>query len=183
MIKLKLITVFICLTTFSSFAQIEAETPINKGSWLVGGNLNFSMGESDFKFDEFNANPMVGYFVGKKLVFGISQSFNYSRSNVTGKWLGSYTLQPFARYYFNQKKFTPFVEAAYGPEWWKGEFTFGSESYRTKGTTLSLRGAVGANYFISKNVALESIINYNPTSSYSDINFNVGLQFFIGRKK
>jgi opacity protein-like surface antigen len=173
--------VIISICSHSLFAQDETETFIGKGSWLVGGNLSLALAVGEtYDLTTFSVTPMGGYFVGNKLAVGLSTSYQYYKGSSNSQ---AFSVQPFLRYYFLQKKLAPYGEVAYGGGWTQNEVfdSFLGETVTVKSSSSFYRVAAGLNYFVSKNVALDGNLRYsrNNDFDYGIVSFNVGLQFFI----
>lgn len=114
----------------------------------------------------------------------MSLGYSYTHFSSENNFQNS-TILPFARYYFSQKKLAPYVEVAYGGGWTRSKNTFNGESTISKNSSEVYRIGVGVNYFIAKNVAIESNLSYDHVnikdSDYEvgSFNLNVGLQFFL----
>lgn len=157
--------------------SVEEENYISKGQWLIGGSGNISLGTpEELDFNQFSISPMGGYFVGQKIVLGLSTGYSYYKGTSQSLYL-----LPFARYYFTQNKLAPFAEVAYGGSWARLEYAGSDGEVVEKISGTGYRIGTGLNYFISRNVALEGNLRYarNTDADSGTLNLSAGLQFFI----
>jgi len=103
--------------------QTTVQAQLNKGQWLVGGNISFTHQSNnytsgsyttDYKSTSFQAAPDAGYFIMKKLAVGLRPGISTSNSTTSGNGAEAnytfsykdkatstnYTIAPFVRYYF-----------------------------------------------------------------------------------
>lgn len=115
----------LCFFSVILFSNIHAQ--LNKGQWLVGGNVNFSLSRQNNKQDLINGNvkttalqaePGAGYFIIDKLAVGIrpglsinntnsNYAYNIGNNSFSSESISkstAFTLSPFLRYYFLPKK-------------------------------------------------------------------------------
>jgi hypothetical protein len=92
--------VAIVLLLVSLFGMAYAQnSPIDKGSKIVGGGLSFlSLGEGDYKRNIIEFNPSFGVFVKPGLFLG--GTLLYSRDSFNDYVTTSYGIGPNLRYYF-----------------------------------------------------------------------------------
>ena len=189
MIRLTGITIamMICILSVSFGQEEPGKNYISKGQWLIGGNLSLYTTD-DFDDFTFSFSPSGGYLITNKLALGLRTSFSNTRIvDVDGENLGRHnavSLAPFARYYVSVNRFAPFAEVSYGGAWHKMESNFSGTPTTSKDNSTFYSAGVGANYFLSKNVALEGALIYSKTiDSYYDgtVGFDLGLQFFLSR--
>jgi hypothetical protein len=128
---------------------------IRKGMISLGGNLSFSTQTFETSRDSrtvLNFTPALSYFLFPKISFGVAaQLYNLS---VAGQNTTDWGIGPSIRYYFNNKRFAPFLGAG---------LSFGSSTSSEtddKFSTSRVILAIGGDYFVVKNVAVELIINY-----------------------
>jgi outer membrane protein W len=157
---------------------------IIKGSWMLDGGLHYNQNtcyDNWFgvieRTDLTNAhlNGTVGYFLTDKLAWGVNAGFDVikQRTEATGflpfrssnNSRENYHISPFVRYYFNPKSnFKTFYELSVGSNWDRSERAY----FRSSETPivrdhfyLNVKNALGANYFLTQNLALEASISYN----------------------
>lgn len=150
---MKLVSVlFVFLFSFSLIAQ----TPLEKGTISLNGSLSYSSQSYDGSDDSRNIlmlNPQAGYFIAENFSLGLSLSYiNYSLGSASSTEWG---IGPSLRYYFPTEKVKPFFSLGYG-------YTKSSNSSNDDkwvGTQFII--TAGLDYFIVKNVALETIASYS----------------------
>lgn len=150
---MKSVTLFFVL--FLS-VSVMAQSPISKGTINLNGNLSFS----SQSFEEGNENrnvlilnPHIGYFFADNISFGLSLSYN--RISLGSASNTNWGIGPNLRYYFALENVKPFVSIGY----LYTETFNSSNDDKWKGSQFRITG--GLDYFITKNVALESTISYN----------------------
>ena len=100
-------------------AGTTAFSQVNKGQWLVGGNMDFTASKNgDYKANTFEFAPNAGYFFIDNLAGGLKLNTNLGKSesgNTETKSTG-FSIAPFIRYYFlpAAEKINVFADAAYG---------------------------------------------------------------------
>lgn len=184
---MKLRSVFI---VFLFSTSLIAQTPMEKGTISLNGSLSFSSQSYDGSNDNRNIlmlNPQAGYFIAENFSLGLSLSYvNYSLGSTSSTEWG---IGPSLRYYLTSEKVKPFFSLGYG-------YTKSSSSSNDDkwiGTQFII--TAGLDYFIIKNVALETIASYSFNneklpdsykSFYKNIDqksktfmIGVGLNYFI----
>ena len=178
---MKKVSVCLCLIiAFNATAQIK------KGSWMLGGtaaggmmNLVSNTDEiTDFKGRFFNFKPEIGYFVTPKLAVGarfkanlmhsshVNNSANFGMSYFTWNER-SYMFSPFMRYYFYTKRaFNFYYQFNTSGELSRSQFTVNYKPNQplkdwSTFTTFSVSNSLGFDYFLTKNIALETDWNYS----------------------
>lgn len=150
---MKLRSVFI---VFLFSISLLAQTPMEKGTISLNGSLSYSSQSYDGADDSrkiLMLNPQAGYFVAENFSLGLSLSYiNYSLGSASSTEWG---IGPSLRYYFPAEKVKPFVSLGYG-------YTKSSHSSNDDewvGTQFII--TAGLDYFIVKNVALETTMSYS----------------------
>jgi len=171
-----------------------------KGSWLVNGKATTNSYGNLPTFD-INIQPEIGYFFIDNLIGGVKTGFFYRQSKIkTTLKYTNYFATPFLHYYFLKGKFRPFVQADFAFDWYRrptrimeivnGSTNFVLTGYKTEFQTASSI-SIGANYFLSKNVALNAQFIYFLHDDRKDINrsqnvrfkgFRFGLNYFFNPK-
>lgn len=192
----------IALLLITTYSQTE------KGSFFVGafsnlnaGIINYSIESDDFptqdngKNSYFSISPTAGFFVIDNLVLGTGLTLTFSSyedggSNETNN--NSISVSPFAKYYFSQNEFKPFLNASYsfGKSTYTFNNSFGNSESNSSINELSIGGGIA--YFINETFSLELGINYSKTSNkqkdnnpnnyrdiYSGITSSVGFSIFL----
>ncbi len=170
-----------------------------KGDGLLEGAIG--VGSTDNKTAEqkttsFTLSPKVGYFitnktaVGVRVSYGQAKSTNYSGANETYSQTNNLGLGLFARYYFLEigPRFKAYGEAGLGYSSAGGEFNNGTTTVKLdKTNTIGINGGVGANFFLTDNIAIgyqfADIIGFsttkaNTSGAKASNNFTVNLNSF-----
>lgn len=167
-----------------------ANAQIQKGNWMVGGDLissNFGLNTGGGY--NFAVQPKAAYFVKDNLAIGglIDLGFAGAKGSST---TFTYNVGPMARYYFNNGEVDNLLK--------HGRF-FAEANVGIGGVTMSQGGdsANGLNlgvgpgyaYFITPNIGLEGLVKYNGNYGFgnrgnvSAITFNVGFQIYLPTSK
>jgi hypothetical protein len=178
-------------------------TATKKGGFMLGSNLMSSSLSSDDGLEtasyDIGLSPRVGYFVNHYLVLGLN--FYAGVAGYQKGRLSTVTTGVFARYYFgktyeksgeaNRLRF--FVEggAFYGFGFGRQVQDDGSVLKQTQ-RDLGCHIMPGLNYFITKNVALETGLSLSKSrdngpgqviyGSIDQLRLNIGLQIFFGKR-
>jgi hypothetical protein len=157
----------------------ESKSPIDKGSYLLSGGLSYTYTSSEGEYwdnqkgertsKNFTISPGIYYFFLPN--FAAGGTFTYSKINYKDNIFGmnqnwtssSFGAGPGLRYYFIGKNPYPFVSLSYLST------TSDSDNAITASTSSDLSLGVGANYFLSKNIAIEPFIHYHIIDSKSSI--------------
>jgi hypothetical protein len=178
------------LLFFASVISAGVSAQINKGNFLVGGNISYTsekvgMASGD-KFKQFGLNANVGYFVIKKLALGIrggyvATSFKIESQDYHSR-SSTISVAPFMRLYFlpAKNKVNVFTDASYisGRE--------RSQQVQRPGpvNSISFNGYdlnAGPVFFINKHVALELALGIRNRSHRDEPVFtsSLGLQVHL----
>ncbi|MEO6681973.1 MAG: OmpW family outer membrane protein [Ginsengibacter sp.] len=170
-----------------------------KGDGLLEGAIGVSSSDNqntEKKVTSFSLSPKVGYFISDKTAIGVqfnySQSKNtdYSGANETYNQVNGVGVGVFARYYFLEigSRFKAYGEAGLGYRSTCGESNNGTTTVKfDKTNTIGINGGVGANFFLTDNIAIgyqfadvigfsTSKANTSGTKAYN--NFHVNLNSF-----
>lgn len=150
---------------------------IGKGTKLIGLDINggwANIGETDNFY--FSIYPTLGFFITDHLVLGSSLWLAFADEN------SIFEPQPFARYYFGNlnNKIRPFLYAGLNTR-----FQFADKSTESSFFNLDVNAGIGADFFLTRNVALEGLLQFNgnqiedETFNRNFLNFNIGFQFFL----
>ncbi|MEJ7766488.1 MAG: outer membrane beta-barrel protein [Chitinophagaceae bacterium] len=163
-----------CLFALMTFG-LAASAQTEKGSWLVGGNLNLNTASDDFAI---GLNPSAGYFFLNNFAAGATAEISYSK--IVDEKTTRFGVGPFARYYFGTMNIRPFGH---------GEVTFVSNkdkdnnsSNTYNSTSFFVGGGLAA--FINRNVAIEGLAGYRRTSyeggnGTGGFNLRIGFQVYL----
>lgn len=114
--------------------------------------------------------------MGTGLPFSFSSSERFNAFNIG--------ISPFARYYFNTNKVSPFVEGKVG-------FSHVASTYKetvgtpSKNSNQYLTGGLGVGiaYFITPTIGLEAILSYDilrlDLNNKNSLNLNAGFQIYL----
>lgn len=162
------------------FAQID------KGNWLVGGNLNYIHSSTKYQngaktvIENLNLSANAGYFFVNRLAFGIKPKyFFYKDDNTVATNISYLDLGLFSRYYI--VKSNPYYNIIIQPEYLR---SFGQGGGGAKNTYSFLAGPV---IYFNKHVGLEFNIGYsietlkNNQSKFYTLQSGIGLQIHLNK--
>lgn len=158
--KFFLASVF-AVSASAAFSQAN----IQKGDWLVGGNVGFaSSKQGDYKTTTFNFSPNAGYFFINQLAGGLRATISSEKEEygTSEEKSNGYSLAPFVRYYFlpATQKVNVFADASFGFGQSKKE-TSGAFPFTSKYNFTNLGLRAGAAIFLTPATALEIGAGYN----------------------
>jgi len=144
-----------------SFSAVVAETPIDKGNWIIEGSAGLTLGGGDKYEDltQISIHPSIQYFLTKGLAVGPIIGFTYRGQNDNTTYV--YAIGPTINYYFGsgETKLIPFLRSSARFAWQKdksrGLIGYDINYERTtdsRGTVLS--ASCGFANLISKNIAI-----------------------------
>ena len=200
--------ILVMMGVSTAIAQTE------KGRWTVGvsiGNFTYQDNNTSKTFTGSLA-PSAGYFVANNLLVGtgLPLSLSTSKPGQSNPFLVKSTttgigLSPFIRYYFGKSALKPYVGVSYSYAYMHYAYKvlpiFGNDA-STNGYATSLVPTLGVAYFINRNIALNTGLNYNilnskigyytPVSSVSprvgtiefdlkSLSLSIGFQIFLGK--
>ena len=156
---------------------LAASAQTEKGSWLVGGNVELNTAKNN---TVIGFTPMAGYFLINNFAVGADVNFNYTKSG-TGKQT-TFGIGPFARYYLGTMNIRPFAHA--NVDFVSTNTKVGTTSSTATGTNFFLGAGLAA--FINRNVAIEGLAGYSSTStanqgSYGGFGLKIGFQVYLSR--
>lgn len=192
----KIIVLFILGVLSPCLLNAFAQDALNKGVYSIGGSLQYSSQKQNNGYVTITTNtgtiaPRFVYFIASHISLGAAVSYNYYFYREPGYYNGdrvtniSYiTMGSSIRYYFNVKKFIPFLEASfnYGIYWLHFDSNEHVYNYGIKG---------GAEIFLSGSVALEPSVSYNhirytqelynftAVQNTNTITAGIGINYFI----
>ena len=132
-----------------------SQSSIQKGTFSLGGNISFTSNyeeSSDLNSTIFIFNPRFDYFVINNLSFGLM--LNFQNTSFAGHNNSSWGIGPWARYYFEVQPIKPFLGIGYS--FAQQNSSISDDKIKQNNIILSL----GADYFLTNDVALETIISY-----------------------
>ncbi|PKK84537.1 MAG: hypothetical protein CVT49_02895 [candidate division Zixibacteria bacterium HGW-Zixibacteria-1] len=169
------------------------ETPIDKGSMILGGTVTFQSYSGDLYNNQngdgekiFAFMPSFGYFIAPGVVIGADLIYH---SDSQGDWSGSiFGIGPMVGYYFNTNKERTEIKGSMYP-YVKGTFQYlKSGGDYVDETNTAFGGSVGINYMLSNAVAVDFGINVMSATedlegydslSGTVITIGAGMQAFI----
>jgi len=179
--KKVLLAVGLLVSSHAMFAQI------NKGQWLVGGNVAFDSRKiGDYKETTFEINPNAGYFFINNFAGGLRLGYTSDKVKGDGDATTSFSAAPFLRYYFlpAAQKVNVFADGSYG-------FAKVGSSDKKSGNYYAIMA--GPAVFLSPNTALEFALYYKSLGGDAfknaagdrDNHFgvNIGFQIHLGGGK
>ncbi len=164
----KIALVFLVMAgTFTAMAQTE------KNDWMIGGTFRINTSDNN---TEITLAPNAGIFVVDNLAIGGNFSLGYSKSG-NNKYT-SFSVGPFARYYFTTESQTvrPILHGNFNYLSTKTKIGSSASSTNT-GTSFFVGG--GAAAFISSSVSLDILAGYARTK-YSDYDGSGGFALSVG---
>ncbi|MEP6627613.1 MAG: hypothetical protein ABJA32_06490 [Ginsengibacter sp.] len=177
-----LVLIFLAVFSTRSEAQLE------KGNFLVGGdiaNFNFTLGGGG----AFQAriDPKIAFFIKDNLAVGAYVDFGLATAKGTGTTT-NYGVGALGRYYINDPK----VEVLkHGRLFFEGNVGIQGVSLAGGSNTTGLGLGIGPGYayFITNNIALETLLKYNGIVGFgsqaynSSLNLGVGFQIYLPGKR
>ncbi|MEY4937504.1 MAG: hypothetical protein RIS64_3863 [Bacteroidota bacterium] len=145
---------------------------IQKGSWMIDGNLKIgqsplhSNSSYHYKYDDSNADAELGYFFTNRFAAGAKSGVRFidnlsisrltQNANAFSKQI--FYITPYARYYFTPKsRFKTFYELSLENNWTRSQWNdFNVEN----SLNLNIRSKIGADLFLTNNIALEGSWSY-----------------------
>jgi Outer membrane protein beta-barrel domain len=175
--KIKFLVASLMLISIFSQAQIGLNTSTLSGNATLGYQISSA---NNYKFSSSAAlfTASYGKFIGKKTLLTLQPDMLYtgfkSESTQSSGFLelGNVGLNANIRHYINpEAKFKFYGEAQFGATkhlWGQLEFTTGQ-----------LGGAIGANYFLNKTIALDAKVGYLRERSLAGAEYKSD-KFYIG---
>jgi hypothetical protein len=200
--------ILIILLTINWLNNLTAQ--IHKGSWLIDGSLNIAQNAPyikvnyggygySYKLDHSNANAAAGYFFSDRFMAGTKLDASFiddlsasaSRSFVSAFSKQTFSITPYARYYFTPKSFLKmFYELNLEGRWDRTQW---NSLHWQNNLQFTARNKIGINCFLTNNIALEGYweyLNYAPTKynlswAFPELVFNpqFSIKLFLNTKK
>jgi hypothetical protein len=160
--KIQFVAIFIaCLSFFIPFCS-SAQT--QKGGILLAGS-----GHAQFNDPlEIELQPQAGYFLLNRMAVGASIPVYFLAAGSQRRRTSSLGLDPFVRYYFLQSKLRPFllVNAGYRVAISSYDDYYNPfERIKNRYNYWNIGAGLGAVYFFSPTVALETSLQYGVTTT------------------
>lgn len=169
---MKTFTQFLTLAAFVCFAQVATAQTVNKGAWMLGGNVGFTSSkvkDADASLSVFTIAPDVAYYIADDLAIGLA--LNFTSVSFDGNSNSSTSVGPSVRYYVADPIFVT-VGAALGLD---------------EGAGTSIYAGVGYSWFLNNSVAIEPMLFYQSNNNDGDLNdssdfgLQIGVRAFVGR--
>lgn len=151
---MKVSIIFIVLFLFISNLS-WGQTSIEKGTISLNGSISFTSNyeEGDgINSTIFIFNPRFDYFIIDNLSIGLM--LNYQNTSFVGRDNSSWGIGPSARYYFDVQLIKPFLGIGYSVA--QQNTSISDDKIKQNNIILNL----GADYFLTNDVALETIVSY-----------------------
>lgn len=169
--------VLFLLLPLGLFAQTEQGTRLLGGNGMVLFNDPLSI----------SLNPNVGVFAANNLALGAGIPLGLVRQDELNTL--SYGLTPFLRYYLGKSSTRPFVQAQAGYAYTVTKHTY-LDTEKRASSNYYYGGGVGLAFFITEQVAFETLLAYNSSEYKSDditaaddrFSLKFGFQIHIPRK-
>ncbi len=140
-----------------------AEPATDKGVYSLSGTISYTRADRD-GMKTLGVAPAILYFIEPNLAVGTSIQYDESKLDqnaVQSYYYRAYGVGPVIRYYFGEKTTYPFVSVAYLYTKSKThQKAPGMSPYSSTAYYDDLTLGLGADYFLSKNVALEPMVRY-----------------------
>lgn len=162
-----------------------SKAQLEEGNVLIGAQLaNIDFGFGSGNSFSINLSPQVGYFIEDNIAVGGLFNLGYQTARVSGSSKGNnifnYAINGFGRYYFNpgEKGINNLLN--------HGRF-FAEANAGIAGSTgnaigLNIGFGPGYAYFITPNVALETLVKYNGNfgdGAKSGLGLNLGFKIHL----
>jgi len=183
--KINLLVLLVASFLIASVQQSKAQ--LGQGNYLVGGDLgNFNLGINKGAPFIMRIDPKLATFVTDNLALGGYLDLNLQSQ--TGNNYFTYGIGPLARYYSNASKLAVikhskvFFEANFGFQGTHSSIK-NAPSYNTNG--LGFGFGPGFSYFITQNVAVETLLKYRGNVGFGNnpyaqnLELGVGFQIFL----
>ena len=171
----------------SAFIANKSNAQIQKGNYLVGGdiaNLNLF---GKWRILSGNLNPKIAFFISDNTALGAYINFGLSTAK-GAKTSTNYGVGALGRYYVNDPK-TNVLK--HGRLFFEGNVGIQGISVANGSNTTGLGLGVGPGYayFITPEIGLETLLKYNGIVGFgsdpytSSLNLNVGFQIYLSRTR
>jgi len=162
--------IYLSILAIAGLLVANAQTA--KNDWMVGGNFRLNTSDNN---TQIAFSPNAGLFVVDNLAVGGNIGVSYSKTGINK--FTSFTVGPFARYYFTTESqaVRPVIHANFN--FLSTKQKVGSISSTNTGLNFFVGG--GAAMFISKNVSIDALAGYDRTK-YKDFDGSGGFAFNIG---
>lgn len=175
------VAILFLLASEKSNAQLE------KGYAIVGADVaNFNIGLKKGAQTNISLTPKAAWLLNNKVAIGGYVNFDLTSQKISGTTYTNtgYGIGALARYYVNDPKVNLLRSGR-----WFFEGNAGFEGVNVKGGNstngLGLGVGPGYAYFITKNIAFETLLKFDEnlgfgnTTSTNDLNLSLGFQIYL----
>lgn len=171
----------------------KTNAQLSKGNVLVGAQIaDFRIGLKAGQETSLNLTPNAAWFIKDNIAIGPYVSFGFSAVKDTYTQT-TYGVGAFGRYYINkpdlnllkQGRWFGTANVGIGGNNYKDKTPLGND-YSTNG--LDIGFGPGYAYFITQNIAFETVLRYNGTLGFGDeaytnyLNLSLGFQIYLPGK-
>jgi hypothetical protein len=148
--------------------SLAAQRPIDKGVWLVGGNLHFTGSkdlDSDVSDSQFSLSPQVGLFVAPGLAITGNGTLAWSDSDNSNTFTRG--IGPGLSYFFSGmgERFYPYLTGRVLYQQSDLDAQVGPIESESEITDWNWLLGVGGAFFLARNVALNGELFYSRRSA------------------
>lgn len=172
--------IFLGFVTFFTLTAQKAENP-----WVVsvGTDLINVLEKVDGKNENLVSAPALN--VSRYLIKEVSVGIQYTPSliKLNGNDLTHVALDGIIKYNIVEKKVVPFVFGGYGVSIFKKASSKSEGPFRSKETSRTILGGIGANYFLNDHWAINYSSAYRnayENDSYNHLQHIIGLSYNFG---
>ncbi len=175
--KLLLSAAAVFAFTYANAQETTSTGGFSTGDVFISGSVGFGSEKTgDFKTNEFNFSPRVGYFVSENIALGVALGYSSVTADEEFAGLGifetkttAFEVGAFGRYYFMpSNQFSLFTQL--GVNYGTAKLEVDSEEV-SKVNGFNVEFAPGVSYFISEHFALEAsfgILSYTTVKPDAD---------------
>ena len=179
--------IFAALIFLSLLATEKTNAQLEKGTAIVGADLaNFKIGLQKGAVTTIDITPKALWMLNSNIALGAYVNFDLASQKIEGTTYTNtaYGVGALGRYYVNDPKVNLLKSGR-----WFFEANAGFQGTNTKGGNstngLGLGIGPGYAYFITPNIAFETLLKFNEnvgfgnTTSSPDLNLNLGFQIYL----
>lgn len=182
--------IILAFLTIFSFISFKSNAQLDKGNVIVGADLaNFNIGLKKGAVTSIDITPKAAWMIDNQIALGGYINFGYTTQKIYGTSYNNtnYGIGVLGRYYVNNPKYNLLKAGR-----WFAEANVGFQGTNTKGgsSTNGLGFGLGPGYayFITQNVALETLLKFDENVGFGnspstpDLNLHVGFQIYLPGK-
>ena len=179
--------IFAALVVLCLLGVEKSNAQLERGNAIVGADVaNFNIGLKKGAQTSIDITPKAAWMLNSNLAVGGYVNFDLTTQKVAGTTYTNtaYGVGALARYYVNDPK----VNILRAGRWFfEGNVGFEGTNVKGGNSTNGLGLGVGPGYayFITKNIAFETLLKFNEnvgfgnTTSTSDLNLGLGFQIYL----